>query len=60
MPADTPTPEHRPTASERLAAALGRPAPAPLTGERLRRFEEAEDRADAEARRIYGLSEQVA
>jgi hypothetical protein len=42
------------TASQRLAAAMGRPFPKPLTEEQSREFEARPDRADEEAARIYG------
>ncbi|HEU4421061.1 MAG TPA: hypothetical protein VFR67_00795 [Pilimelia sp.] len=42
------------TASQRLAAALGRPAPAPMTEEQIRDFEARQDAVDAEIERMYG------
>ncbi|BCJ65120.1 hypothetical protein [Polymorphospora rubra] len=41
-------------ASERLAAALGRPAPEPLTPEELAEFEAQQDRVDAALLEAYG------
>jgi hypothetical protein len=49
-----PTPADPPTAAERLALAVGRSAPSPLSESELRAFEAAQDRADTEALRIYG------
>jgi hypothetical protein len=43
-----------PTASQRLAHALGRAAPEPLTADESLAFEAAQDRADAEAERLWG------
>jgi hypothetical protein len=48
-------PAQRPTASQRLAAALGRPAPRPLTDTERREFEAAQDRLDADIARLYRL-----
>ena len=50
----------RATTSHRLAAALGRPAPEPLTPSESAAFEAAQDRADAEAERIWGIRSQAA
>jgi hypothetical protein len=47
--------DQRPSA--RLAAALGRPAPPPLTPEQRADFERRQDAADAEVERIYGLGQ---
>lgn len=41
-------------ASHRLAAALGRPPARELTAAEWREFEAEQDRADAEAERLYG------
>lgn len=57
--AEDRTPEHL-TASQRLAAALGRPAPEPLTDAERAALEIAQDRADAEAERIWGVRGQAA
>jgi len=43
------------TASQRLAAALGRPVPRKLTPAEAEAFEAAQDQADAEAERIWGV-----
>jgi hypothetical protein len=43
-----------------LAAALGRPAPAPLDEVQRHTFEVAQDRADDDAMRIYGRRGQAA
>jgi hypothetical protein len=55
---------HRPqdglTASQRLAAALGRPAPRPLTDAELADLEARQDAADREAERLYGIRGQAA
>lgn len=48
------------TASQRLAAALGRPAPRPLTDIERREFEAAQDRVDAEIERLYGAGRAAA
>lgn len=50
-------PEKRKTASERLAEALGRPVPPPLTEAQRRVLQEKLDRADEEAARIYASGE---
>lgn len=41
------------TASQRLAAALGRPAPRPLSDDQLAEFDAEQDALDAEVERIY-------
>jgi hypothetical protein len=43
-----------PTAVERFLAAIGKPAPPPLTEAQLAAIEEAERRADEEIERLYG------
>jgi hypothetical protein len=48
------------TASQRLAAVLGKPAPAPLGENERREWEAVQDRADADAERIYGVRGQDA
>ncbi|GAB1641423.1 hypothetical protein KRMM14A1259_18460 [Krasilnikovia sp. MM14-A1259] len=45
----------RQTAAQRLALALGRPAPESLTADELAALEAAQDRADAEAERVWGV-----
>lgn len=50
----------QPTASQRLFAALGRPAPAPLTEAERRRWEADQDAADAKATEIYRTPGQAA
>jgi hypothetical protein len=42
-------------ASQRLARALGRDVPEPLTPDELATLEAAQDRADAEAERVWGV-----
>ncbi|MGN9910118.1 hypothetical protein ACTMTJ_21445 [Phytohabitans sp. LJ34] len=54
MPDSSGHPQAPMTASQRLAAALGRPRPEPLSGERLRDFERRQDEVDAEIERRYG------
>ncbi|BCJ65109.1 hypothetical protein GCM10009779_64560 [Polymorphospora rubra] len=52
----------RQTASQRLAAALGRPAPAPLTAEEAAEWERIQDQADAELSELserYGAVERA-
>jgi hypothetical protein len=48
------------TASQRLALALGRTAPEPLSADELEALEAAQDRADAEAERVWGVRGQAA
>ena len=47
-------PQGHPRASERLAAALGRPAPQELSETEARDFERRQDEVDAQIERIYG------
>jgi hypothetical protein len=47
-------------ASERLSAALERPVPEPLTEVERAGLEAAQDRADADAERIWGVRGQAA
>jgi 3-methyladenine DNA glycosylase AlkC len=46
--------------SERLAIALGRPAPRDLTADELADLEARQDAADREAERLYGVRGQAA
>lgn len=48
------TPSRPQTASQRLAAALGRPAPRELSETELRDFERRQDEVDARIEAIYG------
>ncbi|MFY1652410.1 hypothetical protein ACN27J_16130 [Solwaraspora sp. WMMB762] len=48
------------TAAQRLAAALGQAAPLPLSTDELAELEAAQDRADADAERIWGVRGQAA
>jgi len=48
------------TASQRLALALGRAVPEPLSADELAALEIAQDRADAEAERVWGVRGQAA
>lgn len=50
----------RHAAAQRLALALGRPAPEPLSADELATLETAQDRADAEAERVWGVRGQAA
>ncbi|MFV2022408.1 hypothetical protein [Micromonospora sp. LOL_023] len=59
MKPDETTPEP-PTAAQRLAAALGQPLPLPLSADELAELEAAQDRADADAERIWGVRGQAA
>ncbi|HEX8345121.1 MAG TPA: hypothetical protein VF657_10380 [Actinoplanes sp.] len=51
MSADDRTSSHL-TASQRLAVTLGRTSPEPLSVDELAALEAAQDRADAEAKRV--------
>lgn len=51
---------HPRTASERLAAALGRPAPRKLAAAERAGLERRQDAADADAERVYGIRGQSA
>jgi len=55
--ASDPVPAERPNAAQRLAAALGRPAPRPLSAAERADLERRQDAADAELERIYGLGQ---
>lgn len=48
------------SASERLAQALGRPLPPPMTAEQRADWEARQDAADDEATRIYGTGARAA
>jgi hypothetical protein len=48
------------TASQRLAVALGQTAPEPLSADELEALESAQDRADADAERVWGVRGQAA
>jgi hypothetical protein len=54
------TPAKKPTASERLAAAMGRPVPPPMTDEERREFREKMAREDEEIRRFYEQRDRTA
>ncbi|GAB1692726.1 hypothetical protein [Krasilnikovia sp. M28-CT-15] len=43
------------TAAQRLAMVLGRPAPEPLNADELAALEAAQDQADTEAERVWGV-----
>jgi hypothetical protein len=59
--ADAPGhPQHGMTVSQRLAAALGRPAPRPLSETEAADLERRQDEADAAAERLYGIRGQAA
>ncbi|MDG4764509.1 hypothetical protein O7632_10385 [Solwaraspora sp. WMMD406] len=59
MKPDETTPEPL-TAAQRLAAALGKPLPLPLSADELAELEAAQDRADADAELIWGVRGQAA
>ena len=48
------------SASQRLALALGRGVPEPLSADELAALEAAQDRADADAERVWGVRRQAA
>lgn len=54
-PQDSPSRPQGPTASQRFAALLGRPAPRQLAETELADLERRQDTADGDAERIYGI-----
>jgi hypothetical protein len=52
--------ELRVSASQRLALSRGRAAAEPLSADELAAFEATQDRADAEAERVWGVRGQAA